>query len=76
MDLCEQLDWIDVDKENENVLFYVTEYVNDIFSYYKEREVGWLVMIFNYYFYNKDIEIFILEIFEELYLTYVIIIIL
>lgn len=41
MDLCEQLDWIDVDKENENVLFYVTEYVNDIFSYYKEREVGW-----------------------------------
>lgn len=76
MDLCEQLDWIDVDKENENVLFYVTEYVNDIFSYYKEREVGWLVMIFNYYFYNKDIEIFILEKFEELYLTYVIIIIL
>lgn len=42
----------------------------------KGRLVGWLVMSFNYYFYNKDIEIFILEIFEELYLTYVIIIIL
>lgn len=43
MDLCEQLDWIDVDKENEHVLFYVTEYVNDIFSYYKEREAMFVV---------------------------------
>jgi len=37
--MCEQLSWIDIDKENENQPYYVTEYVNDIFAYYREREV-------------------------------------
>jgi len=37
-DLCDRFEWIDVDKENRDSPFYVTDYVNDIFLYYKERE--------------------------------------
>ena len=39
-ELCDRFEWIDVDKENKDSPFYVTDYVNDIFgSYYKDREV-------------------------------------
>jgi hypothetical protein len=32
-------DWIDVDRENLNLPSHVALYVNDIFDYYKQREV-------------------------------------
>jgi len=32
------VDWVDVDKDNTNVM-YVSTYVNSIFDYYRQREV-------------------------------------
>ena len=39
--MMQDVNWIDVDKENLHLPSHVALYVNDIFEYYKQREV-WL----------------------------------
>jgi len=43
IDLCTRFDFIDVDKDNRDSPYHVTEYVNDIFKYYKQREAAFMI---------------------------------
>ena len=43
------VEWVDIDRENATQLFFVTDYVNDIFDYYKIREAGFCI---NFTFYK------------------------